>query len=957
MPASPATPERSPPAPDTTAVSAPGPTRLLLPALIALTLLIGASGLAVFRSLGQDLRHETERTLAVIAEQRRNEIETWLERTRRDAELFFSGSAQPPALFGHWLAGGRRDAGVLTRLRQRLTDLMQGRGWDGLVLYDAAGEPVLVLGDGSADVPQDTVADLVRRPEVRALGLHRDAHNRALFTLLAPLGQSDTGALGAVALTWRADRSLFPMVGSWPVPTGSAETYLVERAGDRVRFLTPLRFAAADGPTPTRPLDRPDLPAARAVRGLTGPSPNARDYRGEPVLAYSTAITATPWFLVAEIDRDEAEAGIRTTAWVTALVAGLGLFLVYVSSYLLWRVDRGRREAAAETARRAAEARFRVIFEEAPLGMALVDADTGRIREANRRFADILGRRPADLPNLEWTAITHPEDLATSRAQWTRLAAGETPDVQLAKRYLRPDGSAVWVDLRAVPVVVAPGARPMHLSMIEDITERQRYEQALQEARDAAQEASRAKSDFLAHMSHELRTPLNGVLGLAQVLAREPLTSGQHEMVARILGSGQSLLAILNEVLDLSRIEAGALHLEAAPFDPDALLTQVEALADGAARAKGLELRIARPAVPAGRLLGDALRLEQVLQNLLGNAVKFTTQGWVQLRVEVCDPTETALRLRFEVADSGIGIGPAALARLFTPFTQADSGITRRFGGTGLGLAIAKRLVEAMGGCIGAESTEGQGSRFWFEVPFTRSAPDALEPLSSTAAAGQPGRRLAGMQLLVAEDSDTGRDLLAHALTQEGARVTLTRDGAAALATLRAAPADFTAVLMDIQMPVMDGLTATRLIRNELGLRDLPVIALTAGVFEEQKAAALAAGVDAILGKPLDLERLMNLIVYCVPPAAVPGDSGDAPPAVRDLGAPPPTLDTLDDEQFQDLRTYLRENNLRALQLVEDLRPALATALGEPRAATLARAVRALRFGEALRLIEGPPAV
>ncbi|WP_295441174.1 ATP-binding protein [uncultured Thiodictyon sp.] len=287
----------------------------------------------------------------------------------------------------------------------------------------------------------------------------------------------------------------------------------------------------------------------------------------------------------------------------------------------------------------------------------------------------------------------------------------------------------------------------------------------LEQARTAAEAANTAKTEFLTHMSHEIRTPLNAVLGLAQVLNREPLRDHQRDMVQRIQDAGQSLLAILNDVLDLSKIEAGQLRMEAAPFDPALLLAHIDTLMGPSARAKGLALRVAAPAIPPGRLVGDALRLQQVLLNLIGNAIKFTEQGEVTLRVAAVETDASAVRLRFAVCDRGIGIAPAALQQLFTPFTQADTGIMRRFGGTGLGLAISKHLVDLLGGEIGVESALGWGSTFWFELPFARAAETSVSASAPDAVAQPPTLpRLTGAHLLVVDDSAMNRDLVERVL-------------------------------------------------------------------------------------------------------------------------------------------------------------------------------------------------
>lgn len=445
-----------------------------------------------------------------------------------------------------------------------------------------------------------------------------------------------------------------------------------------------------------------------------------------------------------------------------------------------------------------------------------------------------------------------------------------------------------------------------------EIAERQRKEVELRQARDLAEQANAAKSEFLARMSHEIRTPLYSVLGLAQMINREPLSAQQRNMVGRIQTAGESLLGILNDILDLAKIEAGYLHIDARPFTLSEVLKRLDDLYGPTARDKGLGWRLELPPLPPGLLTGDDLRLEQVMTNLIGNALKFTDQGEIRIRLQVLEAREQQLRLRFAVQDTGIGISPADQGCLFTPFTQLEGGHNRRYAGTGLGLPISQRLIEMMGGVIGVDSQPGQGSTFWFELSFPRVRSSAPEPpglahtgelpsaspsatalgppaantlapssattlanalasppaspsasLSATSSASSsaptPARRgaqLLGLRVLVVDDSPEHRDLMHQALGLEGALVTEASDGAQALDFLRDQADDCDLVLMDLQMPGMDGFTATRLIRNELGLMELPIIALTAGVLPEQRQAAFAVGVDEILTKPIDLDQI-----------------------------------------------------------------------------------------------------
>ncbi|RJG02873.1 ATP-binding protein [Noviherbaspirillum sedimenti] len=904
----------------TTAISSPatvkpagGPMRpwlrFALP-LLAISLLIGAVGAIGYRYLSEEVRRETHRTLAVIAEQKRQQIEGWFAEIRIDAELYFTGQSELEMLFGKWLAGGRQDAAIYEQMRARMEGVARARGWGGLAMLDTVGRPAVVIGEADIRAHDALIQDVLRRPRIELVDLHRNALGEVYFGILAPIGVSQTGALGVAYLTWRADQALYPQVGSWPVPTQTAETYLVRRDGDGVRFLTPLRHQPASALGLTRPLSEPKLPAARAAKGEQGILEGGRDYRKVPVLAYASAVKGTPWLMLAEIDEREAYAGIRTMAWATALAMVLGLLPVYFGGYLLWRRGRQRQELAVLQAQRAAEARFRVIFEQAPLGVALLDARSNRIVEANLRCGEILGRTPRELAGLDPASFTHPDDLAENRERVARMNAGELSGYRVNKRYLRPDGAVVWAGLTGAPLQVETEAAPLYLFILEDITARKQMEEDLRQAYDVAEFANAAKSEFLAHMSHEIRTPMNAVLGLAQVLERETLTAGQRDMVERIGTAGQSLLAILNDVLDLSKIEAGQLRIEPRPFELKSLLANLDSLMGRAARAKGLALHLEAPATPLGPLVGDGLRLEQVLINLIGNAIKFTGQGEVTVLVQLRAAGERDVRLRFEVRDQGIGIPPEALARLFVPFTQADAGISRRFGGTGLGLSICKRLVELMGGEIGADSQVGVGSSFWFELPFALGVGGETDALAAKPAPARSGPRLVGAHLLVADDSAMNRDLVERALMLEGASVTLAADGQQAVQLLKTRPEGFDAVLMDVQMPVMDGLTATRLIRGELGLTDLPVIAFTAGVRDEQQAAARAAGANDVLPKPMDLEHMAVLLLKWVKPRR----SEEAVSTITQVvlaDQPPAVADTVED--FPDIAGIDRNRAIKRL--------------------------------------------
>ncbi len=514
---------------------------------------------------------------------------------------------------------------------------------------------------------------------------------------------------------------------------------------------------------------------------------------------------------------------------------------------------------AQEAALRRSEERHRVLFEKAGEGILFIQADgerAGRIVEANAAAAAMYGYTLDELRGVPVLALVPADGLEKARDYAARALAGEW--LELENVAVRRDGTRFHVDGMLGPL--DPGGQRFLLAFVHDVTERRRAEEALREAKDAAESANRAKSAFLGNMSHEIRTPMNAILGYTQLLQRDPRMGREQQQALQIIGrSGDHLLALINDVLEMSKIEAGHRRLVTDTVDLHGVIDDLERMFRLRADAAQISFEISRAASVPRYISGDEGKLRQILVNLLGNAVKFTEQGGVTglVRTHESEGEAGGLRLAVTIEDTGPGIAPGELAGLFQPFAQARVGIRAR-GGTGLGLAISREFARLMGGDITVESRTGKGSVFRLEIPVELAPPPSARavPLAGQVAglagAGSPPR------ILVVDDCDDNRTWQRDLLQQVGFEVREARDGAEAIAAFEAWQPRL--VLMDMTMPVMDGYAATRAIRALPATPRVVILAVTAVAFDDARDAIFASGVDGWLRKPCREAELLEEI-------------------------------------------------------------------------------------------------
>lgn len=846
-------------------------TRRALLVFCVFILLIIVVTIALFRTVNQINESNIYNKLKSIGQLKSRQIQTYIKDRQSDTQTFSTllRSVGEQA----WLLNPTEE--MPEHLRAELIAALMKYQYGSVLIVDQWGKVRYASGQykGLTDTGRNLVLQTVRQgyPFTSPIYYADSIHPAVPFIdFTTPLKDIQTGQpIGALILRNELN-ALFYLIETWPIDSETAETLLVTKEGDDVLFLNELRHQKNTMLKMRKPLlgDRqtPAWPAIRAAQGFTE-TLDSFDYRRRAVFAYILPVPSTPWGMVVKIDKDEASEATRVLQSIAMLAGVLWVALV---GYLLWlwlrKQDVERR--LAEIQLRDSSTRIQTILDTVVDGIVTID-DLGVIETVNAATERIFGYVASEMVGRNIKMLM-PESYSQHHDAhlWQYRNTREPHIIGQGREVLglRKDGSVFALDLAVSEMMLG---KQLHFTgVLRDITLRKKTELALQRAKENAELANRAKDNFLATMSHEIRTPLSGMLGMMELLSFTTLDAEQREIMQSARDSGDNLLRILNDVLDWSKIEAEQLHISMQIFSISQLIESVVQAYIHVANGKHVRLLQHIDPRIQGAHWGDSLRLSQVLNNLVSNALKFTTEGKVVLDVTLLHHDSAVEKIRFSVIDTGIGIAPEVQQQLFQNYKQGGVDTARMYGGTGLGLAISNRLASLMKGQITLESTPHVGSVFSLivDLPLAKSIEavslsnahrptHVIEPLYCN----WPG--LKDMQLLVVDDHPINRKLLRGQLLQLGLKSSMAENGAIALEMWRTG--QFALIITDCHMPEMDGYALTRQIRSIEAQSDklrTPIIAWTANALEEESVRCRGEGMDAVLTKPASLVQLRDVL-------------------------------------------------------------------------------------------------